>query len=393
MKTYYLFALVPCCTLVQAMDMQGMSGMDMASMPSMQMSHHPAKPQPTAKAQPKTTTKPKIAAKSKASAHPHTTSQATPHTAHDAKTMPAAGMKMDLPPASAAPSDTMNMADRSGMDHQAMEQSSTHPKSMQQPDQGPMDMAGMDMNHDHAMPMPSMPPSNAQARSTDYSQGRDFGMLHPPMMMGNDPLYSLKMKRLEWLHSAEQNQGAYEFEGWWGTDWNRAVLKAEGDFDRHSVSDARTELLWRRPLSAFWNTELGVRQDSGNVQDRTWLALGINGIAPYWLDLDATVYVRDQAQTALIVSADYDWRLTQRLLLQPRIEAQLYGKSDRANNLGSGLSQLQTGLRLRYEFSRQFAPYIGFEATHHYGQTSTLLKQAGERTGSNDVVAGVMLWF
>jgi copper resistance protein B len=233
----------------------------------------------------------------------------------------------------------------------------------------------------------------ANARSSDYSQGRNFGPIHPPMMMGNDPLMSISVKRLEVLHSRDRHQGAYDIEGWWGDDWNRAVLKAEGEIDRQRLSDARTEFLWRRPLDTFWNTELGVRQDSGHPNNRTWLSLGIEGISPYWVKLDATVYMRDRGQVAMILTGEYDWRITQRLILQPRIEISLYGKSDRTNDIGRGLSEVQSGLRMRYAISRQFAPYMGFESNRNYGQTADLMKASSQNPNESRAVAGIMFWF
>lgn len=264
-------------------------------------------------------------------------------------------------------------------------------------------MTAMPMNHDmnrsstdhHSMSMGNMQGGAApqDARSADYSQGRDFGPIHPPMMMGNDPLMSLAVHRLEWAHSDQSHQGAYEIEGWWGDDWNRAVLKAEGKISQQSLADARTELLWRKPVSTFWNSELGVRQDSGYVNNRTWLALGINGISPYWLDLAATFYVRDQSQTALILNAEYDWRITQAWVLQPRLEVSLYGKNDLTNDLGQGLSEVQSGLRLRYDLNHQFAPYIGVEVNRHYGKIADLMTAKGEQTNQTFAVAGVAFWF
>lgn len=278
--------------------------------------------------------------------------------------------------------------------HHTMDMKATETKSM------PMsDMAHHDMNQ-MSMPMNDMQMAHAHdsmpvvdARSSDYSQGLDFGPIHPPMMMGNDPLMSLAVKRLEWQHSHDNNQGAYDIEGWWGDDWNRAVLKAEGTITNQSISDARTELLWRKPLSTFWNTELGIRQDSGYENNRTWVAMGINGIAPYWFDLDATLYVRDQSQTELIFTGEYDWRITQRLILQPRIEMSLYSKNDLPNAIGEGLSQIQSSIRLRYEISRQFAPYLGFENHHYYGKTADLMNATSQNSDQMLTVAGVMFWF
>ncbi|MDE2420142.1 MAG: copper resistance protein B [Gammaproteobacteria bacterium] len=292
---------------------------------------------------------------------------------------------------------SMTHAANTSPDHHTMDMKATETKNM------PMsDMTHHDMHH-MSMPMNDMMMDHVHdsmpvdARSSDYSQGRDFGPIHPPMMMGNDPLMSLAVKRLEWQHSHDNNQGVYDIEGWWGDDWNRAVLKAEGTVanqnSHESISDARTELLWRRPLGTFWNTELGIRQDSGYENNRTWAAFGINGIAPYWFDLDATLYVRDQSQTELRFTGEYDWRITQRLILQPRIEMSLYSKNDLSNDIGEGLSQVQSSLRLRYEINRQFAPYLGFENNHHYGKTADLMNAAHQSSDQSLAIAGVMFWF
>ena len=231
------------------------------------------------------------------------------------------------------------------------------------------------------------------ARGSDYSQGRDFGPIHPPMMMGNDRLMSLSVKRLEVFHGSDRDQGAYEVEGWWGDDWNRAVLKAEGEVDHQTLSKTKIELLWRKPLGTFWNTELGVRQDSGYPKNRTWLSLGIEGISPYWAKLDATIYVRDQGQIELTLTSEYDWRITQRLILQPRVEISFYGKSDRINDISKGLSEIQSGLRLRYEISRQLALYTGLEKNQYYGQTADLIKVSNPTSNQSQAVAGMMFWF
>ena len=341
------------------------SNMDMSSMSGMDMSMHTNKEIHTKSSKPKAkhhhAEKPKSVVKETA---PH--AMEMPNIDHAAMSM----------------NHDMNM---SNMDHSTMDMNRAAP------------MQNMDHHDMSAMPMRmgsmqgGMAPANA--RSSDYSQGRDFGPIHPPMMMGNDPLMSLAVNRLELGHNGDNNQGAYEIEGWWGDDWNRAVLKAEGKISNQSLSDARTELLWRKPISTFWNTELGVRQDSGYANNRTWAAFGINGISPYWVSLDATLYIRDQSQTELILTSEYDWRITQRLILQPRVEISLYGKNDLTNDIGEGLSEVQSGLRLRYEISRHFAPYIGIENKRHYGKTADLMKATNEQPNQTLAVVGVALWF
>ena len=287
--------------------------------------------------------------------------------------------------------------------------------------EGSMDMSGMDMSSgsmDHsgmdmskgsmdmshmkhgAMSMGSMNMGKMQggkappdARSPDYSQGRDFGPIPPPKMMGNGIMGSVLFNQLEVASSQGKINSGYDVDAWVGTDWNRLALKAEGEAADSKLEDARTELLWRKPVDIFWNTELGVRHDSGKEKRRTWLALGINGMSPYWLDLSATAYVANQNRAALRLEATYDWRITQRVILQPTVETNLYSKDDAERDIGKGLSDLQAGLRLRYEVTRRFAPYIGVESTYQYGRTADMLRAKGESTNNAVVVAGVRLWF
>jgi copper resistance protein B len=276
--------------------------------------------------------------------------------------------------------------DMSKMDHSSMDMSNGS-MDMSKMDHGSMNMGGMQMGN---MQGGSAPPD---ARSPDYSQGRDFGPITPPEMMGNGIMMSVMFNQLEVARSQGRTEGGYDIDAWVGSDWNRIALKAEGDTTNSKLEDARTELLWRKPADIFWNTELGVRQDSGKGKGRTWLALGLNGISPYWLDLGGTVYIGDESRAALRLEATYDWRLTQRLILQPTIETNIYSKDDLARDVGKGLSDLQTGLRLRYEITRQFAPYIGVETVHQYGKTAKMLRANNEPTSKTVAVAGVRLWF
>ncbi len=189
------------------------------------------------------------------------------------------------------------------------------------------------------------------------------------------------------------NATAYEMQGWFGRDYNRLVIKAEGDVAKGKLQEARTELLWGHAIATFWDTQLGVRYDSGEGPGRGWLAFGVQGLAPYWFEIDATAYAGENGRTALRLGAEYELLLTQKLILQPRIELNLYGKSDVERGIGSGLSEAQAGLRLRYEFTRQFAPYIGVERASTFGQTADLARAEGEKTGETRWVAGVRLWF
>ena len=171
------------------------------------------------------------------------------------------------------------------------------------------------------------------------------------------------------------------------------MIKAEGEVAKGKLQEARTELLWGHAIATFWDTQLGVRYDSGVGPDRGWLAFGVQGLAPYWFEVDATAYAGENGRTALRLGAEYELLLTQKLILQPRIELNLYGKSDVERGIGSGLSEAQTGLRLRYEFTRQFAPYIGVERVSKFGQTADIARDEGEKSAVTRWVAGVRFWF
>ena len=188
-------------------------------------------------------------------------------------------------------------------------------------------------------------------------------------------------------------EGPY-IQAWYGTTYDRFVIQAEGDVADGTLEESSTELLWGHALNAYFDTQLGVRLDQYDEgKNRQWLAIGMQGLAPYWFELDVTAYVGDDGRTALSAEAEYELLLTQRLILQPRAELNLYGKDDAQNGLGSGLSDLAVGLRLRYEFSRQFAPYIGVEWTDTYGDTADYRRAAGQDTSGTQFVAGLRFWF
>ncbi|WP_339638112.1 copper resistance protein B [uncultured Haliea sp.] len=204
--------------------------------------------------------------------------------------------------------------------------------------------------------------------------------------------WSVLGDRLEYQEDSDST--VYDIQAWYGTTYNRFVIKAEGDIADGTLEESSTELLWGHALNAYFDTQFGVRLDLYDEgKDRQWLAIGMQGLAPYWFELDVTAYVGDDGRTALSAEAEYELLLTQRLILQPRAELNLYGKDDLDNRLGSGLSDLALGLRLRYEFSRQFSPYIGVEWTDTYGDTADYRRAAGQDTSGTQFVAGLRFWF
>lgn len=251
--------------------------------------------------------------------------------------------------------------------------------------QGGMDTGSMSMQGGRA-------PANARDPHA-YSGGYDFGPIPPPRMGDRENFGALLIDRLESVSTRDTSSAAYDLYGWFGGMYDRAVLKSEGDADDGRVSDARTELMWGHAVATYWDTQLGVRYDSGVDPGRGWLAFGIQGLAPYWFDVEATAYLGDAGRSAARVAVTYDLLLTQKLILQPRFEANLYGKPDAERELGAGLSNLAAGVRLRYEIRRGFAPYVGVEWEGKYGGTADFARAAGSDPEQTRYVAGLRFWY
>lgn len=189
------------------------------------------------------------------------------------------------------------------------------------------------------------------------------------------------------------DSGVFDLQGWYGSTYNRVVVKTEGEISDERLEESQTDLLWSRALDAYFDTQLGIRLDQYEEgRNRQWLAIGVQGLAPYWFELDVTAYLGESGRTALAIEAEYELLLTQKLILQPRAELNLYGKDDPDNGLGSGLSDLTIGLRLRYEFNRQFAPYVGVDWSDTYGDTADYRRTGGLDISDTQFVVGLRFW-
>jgi len=293
--------------------------------------------------------------------------------------------------------------DHSSMNH-SMDQATDQPNdpsmdhSMHSTDQ-PMDKSmSNSMDHSgHGMTHGAMQGGSAPADARDphaYSGGYGFGETPPRLRLADQHNFgSLWMNRFEAVRSDDNTSATYDLQAWYGRDYDRVVLKAEGDVDNGELEEGTTELLWGHAVDTYWDLQLGFRYDSGEGPDRGWLALGVQGLAPYWFEIDATAYVGDEGRTAVAVEAEYELLLTQKLILQPRLEANLYGKDDPELALGAGLADLSAGIRLRYEIRREFAPYIGIEWLGKFGDTADYARAAGGSKDETVAVAGVRFWF
>jgi copper resistance protein B len=199
---------------------------------------------------------------------------------------------------------------------------------------------------------------------------------------------------------AEYRAGAggdgYRWHGefWIGGDLNRLVLKSEGEGSfAHGVENAEIQALYARALDPYWNLQAGLRHDFAPSPRRTYAVLGVEGLAPYWIETEAALFLSDKGLLRARLTGSYDQRITSRLILQPRLEANFAFQDMRRERIGAGLSSLELGLRLRYEIAREFAPYVGLSWERKLGATADLARAAGEDTGGPSFVAGLRAWF
>ena len=208
--------------------------------------------------------------------------------------------------------------------------------------------------------------------------------------MDDDPLvWKVTGDRLEY---AQDDAAAWNVRAWVGHDRGRLWLRSEGE-RRHGRTETGVEALWGKPMDAWWDLLAGVRHDGGDGPGRDWLALGVQGLAPYKFELSATAYLGDGGRGMLKAEVGYELLLTNRLIMQPSLEADLHGRDDTARGIGSGLAETEAGLRLRYEIRREFAPYVGYRWTHAHGRTADLRRGAGEAAFDHGWVAGLRFWF
>ena len=146
-------------------------------------------------------------------------------------------------------------------------------------------------------------------------------------------------------------------------------------------------------IAPFWDVQVGVRQDLKPSPEREWGVIGIQGLAPYFFEIDAALFVGDSGDTAARLSAEYEWMFTQKVVLSPEVSVNFYGQNDMHRQTGSGLADAQAGLRLRYEIRREFAPYIGVNWTKSFGNTADFVREHDESTSDTQWVAGVRAWF
>jgi copper resistance protein B len=203
----------------------------------------------------------------------------------------------------------------------------------------------------------------------------------------------LRFDRLETAPGTRGAGVAWEGQGWVGTDVNRLWLRTQGS-EGGDDDAAEVELLFGHSVARWWDVVGGVRRDQGGEGPaRHYAGIGVLGLAPFSFEIEATAYVGDGGRTAARLAVEYQLLLTNRLIAEPLVEIDAYGSDDAARGVGRGLATIEAGLRLRYEFRRRFAPYVGVTWERRLGRTGDLAAALGREREDARIVAGLRTWF
>lgn len=368
--------------------------------------HHPPAKQTTAKKKSPTesATKPKPAPRPtvKKTARPAPAAKPAstdPHAGHGAAASPEAGVdhsKMDHSKMDEPKTDHSAM-DHSKMDHSTMDEPKTDHSTMDHSkmdhskvDEPKMDHSKMDHSGMAAAPQEPLTPIPV------LTEADRIGAIppdHPHPVHDNEIFHYVLFNRLEASDADEGAAVEWEGQAWVGTDLDRLWLRSEGEQVDGSLESANLEVLYGRSVTPWWDVVAGIRHDFAPGRSQDFLALGVMGLAPYMFEVEATAYLGQSGRSELQVEAEYEMLLTNRLILQPLVEVNVFGKSDPGRGIGSGLGTVEAGLRLRYEIDRRFAPYVGVVHERAFGRTADLRRDAGGHVDDTRAVAGFRIWF
>lgn len=406
-----MLAATAMLTITGPVAAQSMQGMNMPGM-SMPATKKPAaKPTAKSKRPAKAKPSPKRKMPAKRSAAPMAGMKGMDHSA-----MPGMDMSGSTPQQPQAGQQTMP-----GMQMPASGQPS--PQGTQQPTQRMSSMPGMNMPADQhggqnmqgmaGMPGMTMPGveqtgtalaagnAPAPAPPIDHYADRQFApgdmaKARHDMMFdeGGKPFYQVMFNLAE--YQARQGRNGYRWDGeaWFGGDIDRVWLKSEGEGGfREGVESAEVQALYSRAVGPYFNLQAGVRHDFQPSPNRTYATAGFEGLSPYMFEVEGALFLSTKGDLLGRLEGYYDQRITQRLILQPRIEFNLSAQDVPENRLGAGLTDAELGLRLRYEIRRQFAPYVGVSYVAQTGRTADFTRAEGKDPSSTSFVAGVRVWF
>jgi copper resistance protein B len=216
----------------------------------------------------------------------------------------------------------------------------------------------------------------------------------PEPVVDSQNLLFLQADRLEAGFHEGNETYSWDIQGWYGEDYNKLWMKseAEGRFGE-SLEDFEIQALYSRLISPFWDIQIGGRYDINPDPERAHLVVGLQGLAPYWLEIDSATFLSDKGDLTFRAELEYELLLTQRFIIQPRIEINASAQDIPELQIGSGINNTEIGLRFRYEIKREFAPYIGISWKRHYGSTADYLRAGNEKTSDFAFVVGLRLWY
>ncbi len=222
-------------------------------------------------------------------------------------------------------------------------------------------------------------------------------LLLPPSVWASgedDPLlYKVIVDQLEYRDADGFKPLVWAIDGWIGKDLHKVWIKTEGERINGATEELDVQALYSKAVAPFWDLQAGWRHENLPTPDRDWAVIGFQGLAPYLFEVNTALFVGGSGRTAARLEAEYEIMLTQRWVLSPEIELNLLGKSDPERGLGSGLTDTELGLRLRYEIRREFAPYIGINWSKLYSDTADAARAEGEKTEDGQFVVGLRAWF
>lgn len=205
--------------------------------------------------------------------------------------------------------------------------------------------------------------------------------------------YFVLFDQLEWQSGGGTDVFSWDTKGWVGQDRNRFWFRTEGDRADGRTEQAQVNLLYGRAIARWWDVTAGVRLDTLPDTPRSALALGVQGLAPYWFEVEASAYIEPSGRTHVRIETEYDLLITNRLILQPLVEFEVYGRADRERLIDTGLSTGELGFRVRYELRREFAPYVGVVWTRRFFGSADLAREAGENVAGTRLAIGLRAWF
>lgn len=219
----------------------------------------------------------------------------------------------------------------------------------------------------------------------------------PPVARGQDDriFTYVQGEQLEYRAATQGSDTfSWDIRGWVGGDYNRLWFKTQGDAPTQGAVDrGEMQLRYSRVISPFWDLMLGARYDVKPDPSRAYAVAALHGLSPYFYEVDADLFVSEEGDVSARLEVEYQLLLTQRLILEPSFELNFAVQEVKDVGVGPGLSDVELGLRLRYEIKREFAPYIGFVWERKVGRTAALARAAGKESDIPAFVAGIRVWF